>query len=51
MNEWTDKQFKDAGWKWLLRYNSEPMACTKSPNDAVRWLEEKLGEVINLQNI
>ena len=51
MRNWTDQQFKDAGWLWVLRYEGVAMACSISPFDAKTWEKDKIGIVTSLANI
>jgi len=49
MRNWTDEQFKAAGWKWVLRFEGGAMACTTSAFDAAQWEKEGLGDVVSLE--
>ena len=48
MRDWTDDQFRRAGWKWVPRYEGRAMACTVSAFDAAMWQQEGIGTVVNL---
>ena len=49
MRNWTNEQFKAAGWKWVLRFEGKAMACTISAFDAAQWEKEGLGDVVSLE--
>lgn len=52
MRDWTDDQFKAAGWKWVLRNpdDGRAIACTVSAFEAGNWKSDKVGTVIALSH-
>ena len=53
MRDWTNEQFKAAGWNWVLRdpESGRAIACTVSASDAGQWMNEGLRTVIALDHI
>ena len=50
MRDATNEQLKAGGWKWALRLDGKLLAVTVNASDAGRWLDEKAGEVVNLEH-
>jgi hypothetical protein len=49
MRDATDEQLKAGGWKWALRFDGRLMAVSVSTFDAARWVDERAGDVVNLE--
>lgn len=53
MRHWTDQQFKDAGWLWLLRHpdSGYALACSVDAREPGVWMNEGRGDVIALSHL
>lgn len=38
MKNWTDEQFRSAGWLWVMRKDGAAVACTMCHWDATTWV-------------